>query len=225
MKLIVLDGTDGTGKQTQSTLLKENLEKLGFKTKLIAFPNYEDDSSILLKRYLNGIYGNNAEQVNPFSASILYSVDRLNFFLTEDLSDTDVLLCDRYTTSNLVHQLPKLSSKKEQQEYQDWLEDLEYGKLNLPKPDAVFYLDLNPEIAEELVKNRANSGKDIHESNHDYLKKCSESAREIAKDNGWELIECDLNGRIRSIEDIQEEILAKALNYLNNEPIRDGNRT
>lgn len=205
-KIIVLDGTDGSGKETQTKLLKENLEKRGFKVKHISFPNYEDDSSIFVKRYLNGDYGSDPNAINPYLASTFYSLDRANLFLTEELDEYDYLLFDRYTTSNIIHQASKIKDKEERYKFINWLEDFEYNKLGLPRPDSIFYLSIDPEITNQLITKR-NLKKDIHEKNTDYQKSCYTTAKELSDELNWITIDCAKDDNLRTIEDIQEEIL------------------
>ena len=182
MKTIVIEGTDGSGKETQSKLLVSNLEKKGFKVKYVSFPNYNNDSSILIKRYLNGDYGEDPNSINPYSAALLYSVDRLNFFLTNNLDDYDVLVCDRYVESNLIHQASKIENTDERDEFSNWLTDLEYKKLNFPKPNKVFFLEVEPEITQNLIskRNKDSNNLDIHEKSTEYLKDCFLKAKDIA---------------------------------------------
>lgn len=205
-KIVVIDGIDGSGKETQTKLLQNNLEQKGLKVKSFSFPNYSDDSSILLRRYLSGEYGEDPELINPYSASSLYSVDRLNFFLKEDLTDYDIVLFDRYTTSNMIHQASKFKTEEETNEYLEWLEDFEYNKLGIPRPNLVFYLSLLPETSRKLRKMR-DSTSDIHEDHDEYLDICFHTANDLSKKYDWKVINCDSNKSIRPIEDIQSEII------------------
>lgn len=210
--LVVIEGVDGSGKQTQTQLLHDRL-KDNFKIRRLTFPDYNSDTSALVKMYLGGEFGNKPESVNAYASSSFYAVDRIGGFLKdwhEDYERGDFILCDRYTTSNAVHQAGKLSGK-ERDDYLDWLFDYEYRLLGLPKPDLVFFLDVPPEVSRELMKNRNNkitgeSEKDIHESNADYITKSYENALYVAKKCGWNVIECVKNGKLRSIEDINDEI-------------------
>lgn len=210
--LVVIEGVDGSGKQTQTQLLHDRL-KDNFKIRRLTFPDYNSDTSALVKMYLGGEFGNKPESVNAYASSSFYAVDRIGGYLKdwhEDYERGDFILCDRYTTSNAVHQAGKLSGK-ERDDYLDWLFDYEYRLLGLPKPDLVFFLDVPPEVSRELMKNRNNkitgeSEKDIHESNADYITKSYENALYVAKKCGWNVIECVKNGKLRSIEDINDEI-------------------
>lgn len=210
--LVVIEGVDGSGKQTQTQLLHDRL-KDNFKIRRLTFPDYNSETSALVKMYLGGEFGNKPESVNAYASSSFYAVDRIGGYLKdwhEDYERGDFILCDRYTTSNAVHQAGKLSGK-ERDDYLDWLFDYEYRLLGLPKPDLVFFLDVPPEVSRELMKNRNNkitgeSEKDIHESNADYITKSYENALYVAKKCGWNVIECVKNGKLRSIEDINDEI-------------------
>lgn len=210
--LVVIEGVDGSGKQTQTQLLHDRL-KDNFKIRRLTFPDYNSETSALVKMYLGGEFGNKPESVNAYASSSFYAVDRIGGYLKdwhEDYERGDFILCDRYTTSNAVHQAGKLSGK-ERDDYLDWLFDYEYRLLGLPKPDLVFFLDVPPEVSRELMKNRSNkitgeSEKDIHESNADYITKSYENALYVAKKCGWNVIECVKNGKLRSIEDINDEI-------------------
>ena len=216
MKTIVIDGVDGTGKETQCKELKKSLEKDGLKVKLVSFPNYQNESSVLLKRYLKGEYGEDPNKINPYSASLFYTVDRLNFFLSEDLENYDILLCDRYTTSNLIHQATKIDDINEREAFTSWLEDLEYNKMKLPEPDIVFYLDLKPEVSEKLRTERNQNNKsDIHESDLDYLKLCNIRSRQLAQEKNWKIIDCNQNNSIKPVETIQKEIIGLIKKELN----------
>ena len=210
--LVVIEGVDGSGKQTQTQLLHDRL-KDNFKIRRLTFPDYNSDTSALVKMYLGGEFGNKPESVNAYASSSFYAVDRIGGYLKdwhEDYERGDFILCDRYTTSNAVHQAGKLSGK-ERDDYLEWLFDYEYRLLGLPKPDLVFFLDVPPDVSRELMKNRSNkitgeSEKDIHESNADYITKSYENALYVAKKCGWNVIECVKNGKLRSIEDINDEI-------------------
>ena len=210
--LVVIEGVDGSGKQTQTQLLHDRLRD-NFKIRRLTFPDYNSETSALVKMYLGGEFGNKPESVNAYASSSFYAVDRIGGYLKdwhEDYERGDFILCDRYTTSNAVHQAGKLSGK-ERDDYLDWLFDYEYRLLGLPKPDLVFFLDVPPEVSRELMKNRNNkitgeSEKDIHESNADYITKSYENALYVAKKCGWNVIECVKNGKLRSIEDINDEI-------------------
>lgn len=211
-KLIVIEGLDGSGKSTQINRLVENLIKKGINDfKQIKLPDYENESSALVRMYLNGDFGKNPEDVNAYAASAFYAVDRFANFKArwKDAYDNGaVILADRYTTSNAYHQATKLP-ESEWNDYFLWLEDFEYKKLGIPKPDAVIYLDMPIEISQKMMTSRYSgdeSKKDIHEANTEYLSMCRVAAMAAAGAMGWNVINCSENGKPRSIEAIGEEI-------------------
>ncbi len=210
-KLIVIEGLDGSGKNTQAVRLYSYLEEKGIKVRKVSFPCYESPSSSLVKMYLAGEFGSEADSVNPYAASSFYAVDRYAAFKTgleEFYLSGGVIIADRYTTSNAVHQSSKLPEDK-RKEYLNWLFEYEYRYLGIPEPDAVIYLRVDPEVSQKLMSGRYNNDekkKDIHERDVDYLKRSREAADECAEMFGWRVIECTLNGEMRSIEDIFSDI-------------------
>lgn len=218
--LIVIEGSDGSGKETQTKKLYERLISEGKICKKISFPNYESEASAPVKMYLAGRFGKDAEKINPYPISTMYAIDRYASFKEDwekDFNEETLIITDRYTTSNMLHQATKLDSYTERDEYIDWLKDLEYEKMKLPVPELVIYLDMPPEKAEELRKERKNKitgekEKDIHEKNNEYLKKVYKNGKIIALNEIWEIINCTDGQKIRTIEDIHEEIYKK-INY------------
>lgn len=211
-KLIVIEGLDGSGKSTQITRLCKVLSEKGINNlKQIKLPDYESDSSSLVKMYLNGSFGKNPGDVNAYAASAFYAVDRFANYKSkwiENYNNGDVILADRYTTSNAYHQATKLEEKL-WPEYFSWLEDFEYNKLEIPKPDAVIYLDMPIEISQKMMTSRYSGDedkKDIHEANIDYLLKCRVAALAAAQAMGWHIIKCDENDKPRLIDDIGADI-------------------
>lgn len=220
-KLIVIEGTDASGKQTQSELLYEFYQKENTKVVRLCFPDYESPSSALVKMYLNGDFGKTADSVDGKIASIFYAADRYASYKTkwEELSkDPDaVIIFDRYVTSNMIHQAVKVKDKAQKDAFLDWLFELEYGIFHLPEPDHVIFLNMPPAYAQELMKNRANkitneAEKDIHEADADYLKACYDNACYVAEKYQWTVISCVQDGTIRSIREIQNEIRTKVCN-------------
>lgn len=215
MALIVIEGVDCSGKETQTVSLYNALLTEGRKVKRISFPDYESDSSALVKMYLRGDFGKSAYDVNPYTASAFFAVDRFASYKTkwgEDLKD-GIVIADRYVTSNMVHQASKMDKSDEKTEFIKWLCDFEYEKLGLPRPDMVIFLDMPPEISAKLNLDRKNKitgelVKDIHESDLNYLKKSYDNAHFVAKNQNWRRIECAPNGNLRTVEDISAEILA-----------------
>ncbi|MGM9551137.1 MAG: dTMP kinase [Clostridia bacterium] len=214
MPLIVIEGVDCSGKETQTLNLYNSLLEEGRQVKRISFPDYDSESSALVKMYLRGDFGKSAYDVNPYTASAFFAVDRFASYKTkwgEYLKD-GVVIADRYVTSNMVHQASKMKSDDEKIEYIKWLYDFEYEKMGLPKPDAVIFLDMPPEISARLNMERKNKitgedVKDIHESDLNYLKESYDNAHFVAKNQSWHRIDCAPSGNLRTIEDISAEIL------------------
>lgn len=215
MSLLVLEGLDGSGKNTQATLLFEALRKETDRVRKITFPNYASPSSSLVKMYLAGDFGSDAEGINAYAAGSFYAVDRFASYQQDWKGDflADVpILADRYTTSNLVYQLSKLP-RQEWERYMVWLEDFEYEKLGIPRPACVIYLDMPVEISQVLLSGRYGGDegkKDIHEKDLEFLKKCRESAEFAAERLGWKVVSCGENNVPRPVEAIHREVLALA---------------
>lgn len=213
-KLIAIDGVDASGKQTQTTLLLSRLEKEGRGVKMVSFPAYDKPSSILVKMYLNGEFGENPSDVNAYATSTLFAADRFATYRTDwgtDYNGGTVILADRYVSSNLIHQASKINDTDEKEKFLMWLDDLEYGIYNLPRPDVTIFLDMPPEYGAELMSGRLNKSngddkKDIHESDFSYLEKSYENAMFVAKKFNWKRISCIKDGQIRSVDEIHEDI-------------------
>ena len=205
-KLIVLEGSDGSGKATQTSRLFERLQNLGIRTMRVSFPNYESESSALIKMYLRGDFGATAEAVNPYAASTFYAVDRFASFQTwkNFYSGDGIVLADRYTGSNMAHQSAKIKRKAEREKFLNWVDDFEFKKLQLPRPDLTFFLDMPPEIAEMLRRKRGRE--DIHEADAIYMKKSYAAYKEIAKKFDWKTIDCTAGNFTKSAVDIHDEI-------------------
>lgn len=214
MPLIVIEGVDCSGKETQTENLYKSLLDEGRKVMRISFPDYESDSSALVKMYLRGDFGKSAYDVNPYTASAFFAVDRFASYKTKwgEFLEDGIVIADRYVTSNMVHQASKMKDDSEKEEYINWLCDFEYGKLKLPKPDLVLFLDMPPEISARLNQERKNKitgedVKDIHENDLEYLKASYDNAHFVAKNQSWRHVECAPNGKLRTIEEISEEII------------------
>lgn len=221
-KLFVIDGTDGSGKQTQFEKLKESLTKDKIDYKIVSFPNYNSPSSSLVKMYLSGEFGKDAKKISPYIASTFYAVDRYATFQTEYKNyykNGGIILADRYTTANMVHQAGKIENKEERKKFLDWLWDLEFNLYGLPVPTQVFFLNMPVEKSLELIKNRENkfthsTQKDIHESDEKHLLDSYHAACEIAKDYQWYEVKCIKNDKIRTIEDIHTEIYQEVKKHI-----------
>ncbi len=210
-KLIVIDGLDGSGKATQTQLLSERLSAAGKDVQRVSFPNYQSRSSALVQMYLSGEFGTQPGDVNAYAASAFYAVDRYASWRTTSwgaaYKEGALVLADRYTTSNAIHQCAKLP-KDQWEAYLTWLEDFEHGKLGIPKPDLVVYLDVEPALSQELLAQRyASQGqKDIHEQDVEYIKVCREAAHWCAQKLGWKLLVCNQNVSMRQRSDITTEL-------------------
>lgn len=209
-KLIVLEGTDASGKSTQFKRLCQALDARGITYKRLVFPRYEEESSALIRMYLAGDFGSKPEDVSAYTASTFYAVDRYASFHTDwktFYENGGLVVADRYTTSNAVHQASKLEGEA-QREYLDWLFDFEYRIMGIPAPDAVFFLDMPTDAVRSLLEQRQGKTRDIHEMNMAYLKKCYQTASLLADRFGWQRIRCTQDDTIRSIEDISAELAA-----------------
>lgn len=213
-KLFVIDGTDGSGKQTQSLMLKKRFDEEGIKYMQISFPNYDSPSSSLVKMYLSGDFGERPDDVSPYIASTFYAADRYATYKTklEKFYETGgIILADRYTTSNMIHQAGKIKDKQERKKFIEWLFDLEFNLYKIPKPDKVFFLNMPPKDSMNLIKSRDNkftktAQKDIHERDERYMLDSYNAACDLSKEYNWSEINCIKNGEIRTLEDIHEEI-------------------
>lgn len=218
-KLIVIEGLDGSGKATQSQKLYSRLCSEQKNATQISFPNYESNSSALVKMYLNGEFGTNPDSVNPYAASSFYAVDRFASYKTvwkDNYENGGIIIADRYTTSNAIHQCSKLPREK-WDKFLKWLFDFEYKLLEIPEPDAVIYLRVDPSVSQELMNKRYSNNaaaKDIHERNLDYLIHSRETADYCARILNWDCIDCIRNGKMRSIDDIFNELLNKVTSVI-----------
>ena len=209
--LIVIEGTDGSGKSTQFRLLTERLQQEGKAFKQLEFPQYSEPSSALIKMYLGGEFGNSPSDVNAYAASVFFSVDRYASYKKvwgQWYEDGGLVLSARYTTSNAVHQASK-EPEENQQAFLGWLYEFEYGKMGLPKPDLVIYLDVPTDFTEKMMRIReaaTNTHADIHEQDLSYLATCRKTGKAAADFYHWTVIDCVQDGEMRSIEDIHEEI-------------------
>ncbi len=210
-KLIVIEGTDGSGKSTQFKLMSERLIREGTDFKHIVFPRYSQESSALIRMYLGGEFGTKPSDVNAYAASSFYAVDRYASYKQDWgqwYEQGGLVLSDRYTTSNAVHQTSK-EPAEHRQEFLKWLYEFEYDKLQLPKPDLVIYLDMPTDFTEKLLRSReekTNTTADIHEQDMSYLATCREAGRAAANYYGWTIINCVKDGAMRTIEDIHAEL-------------------
>ena len=210
-KLIVIEGTDGSGKSTQFRKLWEHLEADQVTFQHIVFPRYQEESSALIRMYLGGQFGNKPSDVNAYTASAFFAVDRFASYKMDWgkwYEEGGLVLSDRYTTSNAVHQASKEQGES-RQAFLKWLYDFEYDKLGLPRPDLTIYLDVPTDFTEKMLRGReqaTNTSADIHEKDMSYLATCRQCGREAAEFYGWTVIQCVRDGQMRTIEDIHNEI-------------------
>ncbi|MBN1037268.1 MULTISPECIES: thymidylate kinase [Clostridium] len=221
-KLIIIEsGSDASGKATQAKKLYERLLEEGYNIKKITYPNYDSPACMPVKMYLSGEFGNKPEDVNAYVASTFFAIDRFASYNKEwkDFYDNGgIIISDRYTTSNMVHQAVKMD-EEEKDKYLDWLYNLEFNLYKLPVPDCVMFLDVLPEISQKLMKDRNNKftgekEKDIHENNKDYLAKSYYNSLEIAEKYNWDKIKCNDGDNLKTIEEIHEEIYKKVKKYI-----------
>lgn len=213
-RLIIIEGTDGSGKQTQTELLYTYLNNRGLDVKKISFPDYKSDSSALVKMYLKGEFGEEAESVPPKIASTFYALDRYASYTTtwsNDYNNGTVIISDRYVGSNLIHQGAKLEGL-EQSSFFSWLDGFEHEVLELPRETITIFLNVPIEYTQRLMKNRNNKitneeSKDIHEKDKEHLYKAYKTACKVANLNGWIKVDCVREDKLRSIEDIHNEIV------------------
>ena len=210
-KLIVLEGTDGSGKATQTAALLERLQRENIDCRKIEFPRYQAESSALIREYLRGDFGQKPTDVNAFAASTFYAVDRYASYKQDwgkYYEQGGLVLADRYTTSNAVHQGSKLTGQS-RLDFFDWLFDYEFRLLGLPAPDRVIYLQVDPAVSQRLMTQRYHgdeSKKDVHEKDTAYLARSRAAAEFCARHLGWDTVHCTSGDAMRSIEEIQQEV-------------------
>lgn len=211
-KLIVLEGTDGSGKSTQFRLLTQRLEQMGQKARKLVFPQYSEMSSALIRMYLQGEFGDKPGDVNAYAASTFYAVDRYASYRKDwgrAYEAGELILADRYTTSNAVHQGAKLP-QAEREPFFRWLAEFEWQRLGLPRPQTVLYLDVPTEVTLDMLRmrqSRTGTQGDIHEKDAAYLRICRETGLQAAQFYGWQVISCVKDGAMRDPMDIHEEIV------------------
>ena len=211
-KLIIIEGLDGCGKSTQTALLEKYFEDNSVNFKKIKLPDYDSKSSTLVKMYLGGEFGKNANDVNAYAACAFYAVDRFASYKLDwgkDYENGTLILADRYATSNSIYQMEKIDEDK-WDEYLDWSADFEYNKIGIPKPDLVIFLDMPVDVSQKLMTSRYNGDegkKDVHEANVDFLNNCRKSALYTAKKQGWAVVPCSDGINPLPIKEIHNTIL------------------
>jgi dTMP kinase len=225
-KLLIIEGVDGSGKATQTDLLYQRLTEENYRVKKVEFPNYASESSALVKMYLNGDFGGNPEDISPYISSTFYVVDRYASYKKEweeFYNKGGMIVADRYTTSNMIHQAAKIDNLPGKEAFLDWLYDFEYNIFGLPIPNSIVFLDMPPEYGLNLISKRANKSKDvnfdIHELNDQFLKKSYENAKWVANKYQWKEIRCISDSRVKSIQEINDEVYAYAKAELSYENI------
>lgn len=223
-KLITIEAGDGSGKATQTKALYDRLLAEGYQVLKVEYPDYQSESSALVRMYLGGEFGQQAENVSAYGASAFFAVDRYASYLLKWRQAYEsgwIILADRYTTSNMVHQAVKLKNSAEREEFLTWLWDFEFGRLQLPVPDKVIYLDMPPEISDRLINSRAakdsSRKKDIHEKDTSYLHHCHRAYNEVAEKYGWVKISCAQQGNLRTVQDIHEDVYQAVKEILRDE--------
>jgi len=220
--LIVFEGVDSSGKETHSRKVYERLIEEGYPAKKISFPNYESRAAGALKMYLDGEFGKNPGDVNPYAASTFYAIDRFASYKrewAEEVASGRIIIADRYTMSNMIHQGAKFDKEAELYEYIGWLCDLEFEKFKLPQPDEVIFLDMPMEFRIELLKTRGEKvegrrEKDIHESDMEYMRKAHLCAQKIACEQGWRRVSVVKDNALRQIDDVHSEVYGIVLDVI-----------
>lgn len=214
-----LEGLDGSGKTTQTELVCKRLQEDGIDFRQIKLPDYDSDSSILVRKYLAGDFGKNAGDVNSYAASVLYAADRFASYTEKwgaDYRAGKLIFADRYTPANALYQMTKLD-KSEWDSFLEWLFDFEYEKIGIPAPDKVIYLDMPVEVSQRLMTSRYGGDetkKDVHEANVEFLNACREAALYAAEKYGWSVVNCAENGEPLPIEVINDEVYKILLDVL-----------
>lgn len=210
--LIDIEGTDGCGKKTQTDLLYNYLTSLGKKCLKLSFPNYDSPSSALIKMFLGGEFGD-GKAIDAYRACAFYAVDRVATMAKINVDEYDYVIFDRYTPSNMIHQAVRAKNKQEREDILSWIDDFEFNKLRLPKPDKILFLDVPVEISLELAHSRKdlkNGQKhDILEEDDEYMIKAYNNAKFVANKFDWTTINCTKDGKIKTIDEIHKEILTK----------------
>lgn len=212
-KLIVIDGTDGSGKATQTQLLVQKLQAEGYDVALADFPRYGERSATLVEDYLNGQFGS-AQDVGPYRASIFYACDRYaaSFQIKEWLAQGKIVVSNRYVSASMGHQAGKIKHLDEVDTYLDWLQHLEYTIFGIPQPDATILLYMPVDIGQQLVDHKGHRDyvggqtRDIHEADIHHLTDAASAYQYVAKKYHWPIIHCAPDGNLRSIEEIHQEL-------------------
>lgn len=220
-KLVVIEGLDGAGKATQTRLLLKKLKKEKYQTIIFDFPQYHKFFGKLIGAYLRGEFGG-AEEVSPYFASIFYAFDRWSVVeeIKKALNEGKIVLANRYSTANFLHQSGKIKKQKKRIQFLRWLECLEFDFLKIPKPDLVFFLNMPPCLGQKLVKNKAprtylkKKKQDIHEKSNKHLNTAKKQAPHLIKKYHWQKINCSRGGRVLSRQEVTQKIWEKMVKML-----------
>lgn len=220
-RLITIEAGDGSGKATQTKALYDRLAAEGYQVVKVEYPDYKSDSSALVRMYLGGAFGEHADDVSAYGASTFFAVDRYASYQLKwkaAYENGAIVLADRYTTSNMVHQAVKLVDPQQREDFLNWLWDFEFGKLQLPVPDVVVFLDMDPAVSDKLIAARAAANadrqKDIHEKDSAYLHRCHEAYLAVADKYEWVKVKCSEAGEPRNINEIHEDVYRAVKNVL-----------
>lgn len=214
-KIIVIEGTDCSGKATQAELLVKYLKEKGEKVVEFSYPRYDTPTGKIIggpylgKSYISsGWFAEGADKVNPKVASLYYAADRLynNHEVEEKLNEGYIVLLDRYVYSNMGHQAGKFTDPEKRHEMYKFIEKLEFELLGLPKPDVVIFLYMPPDKAKALRVEREEK-LDEHEANDDHLLRAEASYLDMAQRYDFKIVNCLKDDKVRTIEDIHEEIV------------------
>lgn len=212
-KFIVIEGTDGSGKATQTKFLAEKLTSLKMPFELADFPQYGNPSAYFAEKYLRGEYGT-AEDVGPYRGSIFYAVDRYDksFDIRRAISEGKVVVSNRYVSANMGHQAGKIKNPAEREKFLEWLLELEYDIFKIPKPDLTILLYVPPAVGQKLVDQKGERAytkgkkRDIHEADLKHLNDAAEAYLSVAKKYGWTVIDCSTKDGLLSLEEVHKLI-------------------
>ena len=212
-KFIVIDGTDGSGKATQTKLLVEGLRKEGREVMELDFPQYGNPSALFVEKYLRGEYGS-ADMVGPYRGSIFYALDRYDksFEVKKWLKEGKIVVANRYVSANMGHQTGKIKSKKDRDKFLEWVTHLEFDIFGIPKPDKVILLYMPPAVGQKLVDQKSareyirGKKRDIHEADLNHLQNAADAYKYVAEKFKWDVIKCANDDKIFSREEIHEKL-------------------
>ncbi len=222
--LIVIEGTDGSGKTAQTKVLVQKLKDRGYNVAMFEFPRYSEPSSYFVTEYLNGRYGG-VDDVSPKAAAMFFALDRFGAKsdIAAALDDNKVVIINRYVASNMAHQAAKITSPVARTDFYKWVGQLEFNTLKLPRPTLNVILHVPADVAQKLVDKKSkrdyitNGTRDIHEDDLSHLQKAEQAYLELAKQfpQFFELVECTNNGKLSTIEEVSDLLWQKVASKLN----------